>query len=385
MNERTIVKGVVRAVKDYLTDKLDALSARLKTLEEREPQKGEPGPAGPAGESITGPPGPKGDAGPRGERGECGPEGPIGKAGRDGKDGEDGESVDLDSVRPVIAEEVAKAVEAIPAPRDGKDGKDGKSVEIDSLRPIISEEVSKAVGRIPVPKDGRDGADGKDAEPVDTEAIARDVLSQIPTPKDGKDGRDGEGGLSIVGPQGAKGDSGAPGRDALQIDILPSVDLTRSYPRGTYARYDGGIIRSFRDTLPGDSLDKSGWEVVIAGVSDLSVSQGDDPREIIVTRCLTGKDSTETRFRMPAMIYRGIYSPDSEYEQGDVVTWGGSAWHCQAEKTAKAPGDESGGWKLMVKEGRRGKDGKDGKDGEQGPSGPPGKDLTQLGYDGSKH
>jgi hypothetical protein len=55
------------------------------------------------------------------------------------------------------------------------------------------------------------------------------------------------------------------------------------------------------------------------------------------------------------LLYREVWR-EGEYEPGDVVTWGGSAWHYQI-KTADKPGTSTA-WRLMVKEGARGKDGK---------------------------
>lgn len=190
------------------------------------------------------------------------------------------------------------------------------------------------------------------------------------------------GPTGMAGQKGESGPVGPTGRDALQIDILPSADLTRSYPRGTFARFDGGVIRSFRDTIPGESLEKSGWEVILSGLSELEVIQQDDARSFIVRSRITGGQATEQKFSLPVLIYRGIYS-EGKYAQGDVVTWGGSAWHCQQD-TTEAPG-KGGDWKLMVKEGQRGKDGKNGEPGKPGPEGPRGRDLTQLSFDGAKY
>jgi integrin beta 3 len=77
---------------------------------------------------------------------------------------------------------------------------------------------------------------------------------------------------------------------------------------------------------------------------------------------------------MPVMIYRGAWSADECYGQGDTVTWGGSTWHCNAA-TAAQPDEGVAGWTRQV---RRGRDGKNGKDGERGPpgvEGRPGRDL----------
>lgn len=292
----------------------------------------------------------------KGEKGDKGDQGPQGPAGADAV-------VDIPAI-------VAQVVSQIPVPENGKDGKDGESI----------------TG--PVGPQGPQGEAGKDAI-VDIPSIVSTVLASVPTPKDGIDGRDGKDGLpgkdgidGAQGIQGERGENGRDGRDALQLDILPSVDLSRSYPRNTYARYDGGLIRSYRDTVPGESLEKSGWEVVVAGLSSIAIAQSDDKREFTVSCKVTGGEPVSNSFSMPAMIYREIFKDGTDYKRGDVVTWGGSAWHCQND-TKATPG-KSTDWKLMVKEGRAGKDGKDGERGPQGLKGEAGRDLTQMGYDGKK-
>jgi integrin beta 3 len=84
------------------------------------------------------------------------------------------------------------------------------------------------------------------------------------------------------------------------------------------------------------------------------------------------------------MIYRGIYDSEIIYRRGDIVTWGGSAWHGQVDDIKTAPG-KANDWKLMVKEGQRGKEGKEGNPGLAGKDGKDGRDLTQLGFDGRKY
>jgi hypothetical protein len=226
----------------------------------------------------------------------------------------------------------------------------------------------------------------------------------------GPAGEKGERGETVVGPQGLKGEKGEAGdpgqqgpqgpqgiqgkdgRDALQLDLLPSVDLSRSYPRGVYARYNGGIVHSYRDTIPGEPLEKSGWEVAVAGLAEIRVELCDDMRTFKIGTMKTGEDMVFRPFTLPVMIYRGIHNSETDYVRGDVVTWGGSTWHCQLDHPKGCPvrslpgesSDKEREWRLMVKEGVKGKDGKDG---ERGPQGPAGKDrdLTQLSYDGRKH
>lgn len=82
-----------------------------------------------------------------------------------------------------------------------------------------------------------------------------------------------------------------------------------------------------------------------------------------------GDQRKEFEFNIPVAIYRGVYR-EGTYERGDIVTWAGSAWLCDAEKTTEKPATKD--WKLFVKRGLDGKDGKDGDRGPQGPKGDPG-------------
>ena len=298
-DDRAVVKGVIRAIKEHIAEVVGGLSFRLDDINRRlrsipDPIKGE-----------------KGDPGERGEKGEPGL--------------------------------------AIPGP-PGPKGDPGESIK------------------------GDRGERGEKGDPGET------II--------GPAGPIGEKGETITGPPGK---DGAPGRDALQIDILSTVDLSRAYPRGTYARYDGGIIRSFKDSIAGEELERS-WEVVLAGVAEIEVFQDpDDPRIFGVRTRLTGKKvkaEDVNLIRIPVMLYRGIWKPEGEYGRGDVVTYGGSTWHCLTDGAKLMPsenGSKDPQWRLIVKEGRRGKDGTEGKQGPPGKDGKDGRDLTQLSFDGSKH
>jgi integrin beta 3 len=270
-------------------------------------EKGERGEAGPSGTSIKGDPGPhgeRGEPGPIGERGEKGLPGDPGTPGADGRDGEDG----------------AAGING----KDGTPGQNGASGK-------GAYEIAAAAGFVGTERawldslrgdDGERGTDGREG-------------------KDGRDGRDGK--------------DGAPGRDALDLEILPGIDESKSYARGTFAQYRGGIIRALRKSDPiTDGIDKAGWAVLIDGIAAIVVLQGDDARTISVVAMLTSGTKTVSDFVLPVIIYREVWR-EGEYTRGDVVTWGGSAWHCQ-EKTTDKPGNSTS-WRLMVKEGARGKDG----------------------------
>lgn len=291
---------------------------------------------------------------------------PTAAPGAAGKDGRDGIDVDMVEVRGMVKEMFL----GYPVPKDGldgKDGRDGKDGEpgqtgptgesitgerglagIDGkdpdpalIRELVDSAVADAVLKIPA---AIPGAPGKDAEPVHPDTLrlmivesVRQEMKSIQLPKDGEDGH--------------------VGRDALEIDILPAIDSARSYPRGTFASHEGGLIRAIRNTEPiTQSIEASGWAVVIEGFSDPQVTQAEDLRSFTVTFRRTAGSTYEKEFRLPALIYRGIYQDGTDYSRGDTVTWAGSVWHCQSEITKAKPGEGSADWRLMVKQGRPGKD-----------------------------
>lgn len=225
----------------------------------------------------------------------------------------------------------------------GAPGEPGKDVDEDALQLRVDAAVSKAVAA---------------------------AMALITLPKDGADGKDGED-----------------GRDALQIDILDAIVPEKSYPRGTFARWRGGVIRSFRTTdelVEDEPIEKAGWSCLIDGINELTPEATDDPRNFQLRASTTSGKVRVFKFSMPTPIWRGVWT-EREFGQGDMVTHDGSIWHCERPTKAK-PGTQTGtpDWKLCTKKGRDGKDGEKGQKGDRGDDGRPGRDLTQLGFDGSK-
>lgn len=68
------------------------------------------------------------------------------------------------------------------------------------------------------------------------------------------------------------------------------------------------------------------------------------------------KRVAETIAALPIVTYKDVFSEGTEYRPGNLVTWGGSIWHCNTATTEK-PG-VNGSWTLAVKKGRDGRDGK---------------------------
>lgn len=64
------------------------------------------------------------------------------------------------------------------------------------------------------------------------------------------------------------------------------------------------------------------------------------------------KHTFELEFPVP--VYRDVWNEKAEYRRGDMVSWGGSVWHCDEPKGLKPDAPESG-WTLAVKRGRDGK------------------------------
>ena len=169
----------------------------------------------------------------------------------------------------------------------------------------------------PLPADGKDGRDGSDG-------------------KDGKDGRDG------VGLAGAVVDrSGVlvlTLSDGSTRELGPVVGKDGEHGRDGQDGKDGEKGVDGRD---GFTLEDFDCEAIDERTVLLKFSRGD------VTH------SYELAFPVP--VYRGVFQP-GPHERGDVVTWGGSLWHCD-KATEEKPGAGEG-WTLMVKKGRDGKDAK---------------------------
>jgi collagen type III alpha len=181
----------------------------------------------------------------------------------------------------------------------------------------------------------------------------------------GEKGEPGERG--DIGLRGERGEKGEPARDGR--DGLPG----RTGPRGEKGepgeRGDVGM-RGERGEVGESGL---GFEHLEERI--------EDGGRILIRTYRRGDEVKEFRHVTAMPVYRGVWK-EGPYQRGDTVTRDGSQWHCETETTA-TPG-LSPDWRLCVKHGRAGKDGKDGERGAPGPKGESGRDLTQLGPNGSK-
>lgn len=358
-----LVERIFGAVQGYVSRSLAGFSKRIDDLA-----------AAVAGlEFKQGPAGPQGDPGPVGERGETGPTGPAGALGEKGERGEKGLPGDRGEPGPV-GESGAEGQDGAAGPQgasgaDGKDGRDG----VDGKDGISGRDG----------KDGAPGADGKDGAPG-LEGPAGSLGPQGPAGDRGFPGDNGAPGLAgepgvagrdgapgPEGPRGAAGEKGgdgrdgrdgkdgrdgAPGRDGAELDWLPVIDPAKSYARGTVAEHRGGTIRAFRNTDPvSDDLRAAGWQIVANGIHAETEESPDGGRTLIRETEYTDGRKLRREIKTGAVQYRGVWR-EAEHQRGDMVTWAGSVWHCEAERTTEKPDSGTGAWRLAVKRGQDGKD-----------------------------
>jgi hypothetical protein len=312
--------AIIASVRGYVATAVAAVAERLDTVDERI-------------KAI--PAGPRGEAGTPGERGE---------KGDPGATGSDGRSIGVEELQPIVRELVGAAVAALPVARDGQDGVAGQQGPQGD---------AGAPGQDGAPGEpGRDGVDGMAGDP----GAPGEQGPPGETGRDGKDGRDGR-----------EGKDGSPGRDALEIDILPAIDPAKCYPRGTFAQWQGGIIRAIRHTepLPEDgSPVAAGWASIVRGVAAIELRQVHERGFGLDVRFSDGSIA-QNSFSMPTMVYRGVFR-EGTFERGDVVTWDGSLWHCEAPTTERPSPTNAAVWKLCAKRGRDGRNGERGEKGERG-------------------
>jgi hypothetical protein len=135
-----------------------------------------------------------------------------------------------------------------------------------------------------------------------------------------------------------------PGRDGVGIASLfidRSGALVQTLTDGTVREV--GIVVG-RDGEPG------------LGFDDMTI-------EFDGNRCLTfrftrGEKTRIFAFLVPVPLYREVFKEGITYYRGDMVSFGGSIWHCAEPSTITKPGQGNPAWKLACKHGRDGRDGR---------------------------
>lgn len=264
-----------------------------------------------------------------GSPGRDGVDGKDGSAGRDGKDGTDGASIDINDCREFIREELQKAVAALPRPEKGEKGDPGVAGK-DGRDGVDGKDGANGL-------DGKDGRDGVGAAGALIDRSGNLVLTLtdgtqrelgVVVGKDGANGRDGRDGTD--GGSGPHGQDGTNGRDG--IDGKNGVDGVNGKDG-----VDG------KDGING----KDGNDGV--GFDDIEESIEDEGRFIVRRFIRNGIAVAERRHQTKMPIWRGVFDVKRAYLPGDMATWKGSLWHCNAEVEGKIGSEH---WSLAVKKGR---------------------------------
>lgn len=258
---------------------------------------------------------------------------------------------------PDIAAMVAGAVAAVPAPKDGKDAdpvvirrmvddavsalpkaRDGKDIDPDHVSAQLGELVTAALSTWEKPRDGK-SVTIDDVRPLIDEAIQKSVAA-IPLPKDGCGIRD-----LLIDRHGA---------------LVATMEDGRTRNLGRVVGRDGvdadmdAVERSIAERVAAIPAPKDGEDGF--SLTDFDAALKDDGRTVVLSfERADVKRSVE--LAIPAMIYRGVYKQGRRHVRGDVVTWGGSLWHCDAVETVEKPDGAEKHWTLAAKRGRDGKDG----------------------------
>lgn len=244
--------------------------------------------------------------------------------------------IDMDAVRAIVSETVSAAFATVPIPQDGK------NVDIAEVKALVDE----AVAAIPTPKDGAD-CDMAEVERMVAEQVTA-AVSALPSAENGQKGDAGE-----PGPQGEKGETGPAGKDGSDgRDGIGLADALIDRDGALVLTMTDGTMRNLgvvvgKDGLPG----ADGKDGATFTLDDFDIVPLDDERSFKF--CFThGETMHSFEFSFPVAIYRGVWR-EQAYVKGDMVTWGGSLFHCDKDTTAK-PGTDD--WTLAAKKGRDGKD-----------------------------
>lgn len=209
---------------------------------------------------------------------------------------------------------------------------------------------------LPAPERGEKGEPGPQGEPgpageVDMEAVSamiadavKSAVEALPAPEKGERGDDGlpgeKGADGAPGEKGERGDDGIGLADAL-IDKDGNLVLTMT----------DGRTKSLGAVVGKDG--ERGQDGKTFTLDDFDVEAID---ERTIRLGFTGGAEKHTfELAFPVLIGRGIWTEGEEYQRGDVVTWGGSAWEAVEPEKGIKPDMSSGGWRILAKRGRDGK------------------------------
>lgn len=143
---------------------------------------------------------------------------------------------------------------------------------------------------------------------------------------------------------------GKPGRDALDLEIIETIEQGKSYPAGTFALHDGGTVLAVRDTDPIEwavDLESAGWKVTQDGIAHISGASGEDHRKHCLTVTRTSGKVDRIEFRTSfANMDQGVHRPGMKYLAGSAVTRDESYWIARVDTDTTPPHTD---WRLILK------------------------------------
>ncbi len=234
------------------------------------------------------------------------------------------ESFTLDQVKELASNLFEQKLASIELP---------KTPELPDIEGMIKDAVDEMFKGYPVPKDGEPGKSItlEDVKPFIEEVMVK-LVAAIPPAKDG------------VGTSGAVIDRD--GNLVLTLTNGKTISLGRIVGKDVDMAEVDRIISEKVAAIP---KPKDGF-----GFDDLSLDF-DGLRTVTFKFVKEGSDDKIFPITFPTAIYRDVFVQGRKYELGDMVTWGGSIWHCNKSDTKSKPGDNSD-WTLAAKRGRDGKE-----------------------------
>jgi hypothetical protein len=176
-------------------------------------------------------------------------------------------------------------------------------------------------------------------------------------------------------PIASKGDRGEPGKDGKSATV-EQVMLAIAEP---VAKMIEARVAQIPKPKDGESVHRDTVELMVRDAAERLVNAIPRPKDgkdgfgledfdiVLEGRSLTmrfsrGDLKVERVLRVPFFDDKGVYRPETKYEKGDGVTFGGHFWIAKKDDPEFKPGDpadvvdgEPACWRLAVRRGRDGK------------------------------
>lgn len=273
-----------------------------------------------------------------------------------------------------VNEDLRKRLEDLPAPDLEAiaklvvlpEVKDGTSVTVDDVRPLLEELVSKVSIDVPSAQ--------AVAALVDTEALAKSAAALIEKPQDGKsltveDVRPMLEDMVKALPKPENGkDANMPELKLHLAELVKSIEVPQAQPAPTVDEVAAPFERRFSDlTLSWerqarDTFEKAadrmpkpkdGRDAIPLEGFDLTL---DEDGRTLTVKMQAGETVIEKSVKIAAVLDRGIFRHEGNYEKGDGVSYGGSFWIAKCDNPQGVPGSGETDWRCSVKAGRPGRD-----------------------------